>query len=610
MKRCIMINRIERDLQGSLFVQEPAFACIYRHGSSYMKRRGMGKLATRIVPVLAVAMASACSGVIGDEVGSDPGLAEDSVGDPGGKAGAAKPTAGSTVTSTPTGTLGPAGQNGQPAANAKCSEPTLPKRTLRLTGPQYVNAVKSLLPESTPTNIFSTDTIPDLFEYSTDPSFYILRVDEVRSLFAESGRIAKTHLAGLRAAYGCEAIDSCVGQFIEKFAGRAFRRPLTGDEVSHFESMFLDARKQLDSADALEVVTRVILSSPDFVFRWETGDPGSGKLTPFEVASSLSFLLTDAPPDAALMDLARSGKLLARDTLMGQIDRLLSASGHRTFVQFFGEYLEFTKRELSSKDPKRFPEYSEELAAAFIEDVKQFILEHVRKGHSLSDLLTAEFSLVQDKTKAIYGSSTAVGSGHARLATPQRTGILSQPALLNAFSQGDRISATLFGVMMRDKLLCRKIPDPPADLEVPSFDELNLNAGPNATLREILETHTKDPVCSACHKFIDPLGFSFAASFDAIGRVKPGAVDSSGIAPEVDGREITYEGHKDLMANLSQTAAVSSCFSKQLLYFYSGFDITHSEECAGWGSDPGGAPLSLDQRVRSVLASYLLATRN
>ena len=387
-------------------------------------------------------------------------------------------------------------------------------------------------------------------------------VDQYK-VFAETvGAAVAARVADLT---DCAAPDeACAVQFIAEFAPLTYRRPLRAGEAERLLTVY---RAGGDFSAGIALLVEGMLQSPFFLYRIETeGEevaPGIQKLTPFELATRLSFALVGSTPDRELMRAAESGALDTDEGMEGQIDRLLSgdlATG--MFADFHSAWLGLDKLKFAGKDEQLFPEFSEELTAAMAKEVELFSTHVMQQDDArLETLMTASYSLFESPLSAIYGVEGGVDAPVA-LDAEQRSGILTLPAVLTVNADREHSSPVLRGIWVRENLLCQALPDPPDNVDT-SLSEINTGT----TTRERFEIHTKDPVCASCHVLIDPIGHGFE-NYDAIGRfrLKEGdaPVDASGsINGLAGGATADFNGALELGEVLMETVELPECVARQ-----------------------------------------------
>ncbi|MGJ8652754.1 MAG: DUF1592 domain-containing protein [Opitutaceae bacterium] len=333
------------------------------------------------------------------------------------------------------------------------------------------------------------------------------------------------------------AADQAAYQIIERFAQRAFRRPVDRADALRYYSIYQSAIEQGETfTPSIKLALSAILISPKFLFRHEFAPSetvGEFALDDYQIASRLSYFLWMSMPDQELFDLAEQGLLRDPEVLRTQVRRMVRDPKSRSFTSaFLGQWLGYQSvGESVIPDAKIFPSFDEELATA-MKDETTLTFEHlVKNNHNVLHLLNAEATFMNERLAEHYRIEGVNGSQMRPVAIsdPNRGGLLGMASVLTATSSQTRTSPVLRGKWVLETLLGEHIPEPPADA-----GELSPNAGRNngKTLREELLIHRDNPDCRSCHERIDPIGFGLE-NFDAIGRfrqkVNGKPIDSTGI---------------------------------------------------------------------------------
>ncbi|MBK8939861.1 MAG: DUF1592 domain-containing protein [Polyangiaceae bacterium] len=458
----------------------------------------------------------------------------------------------------------------EPQGEATLEAPVLP----RLTEAQYRNALVHLFGDALPATPVQPDTNPFLFTSigaTTDPlsEIGVQQLEEaadavVHAVFDDPARRA--------ALVGCEPTspgDPCTSGFLEVFGRRAFRRPLAASEVTRW----VDVASTLSGGDpwvGLAAAVRGMLQAPSFVYRVELGEPDPDeptrlRYTGFEMASRLSFVLWNGPPDEELLDAADRGDLDEAAGVEAQASRLLDDPRARVAImEFFDQYLDLGRLEGVTRDAELYPTFSESLAEAMRAEARLIVDDLVfRRDVDVRQLFSTRRTFVNDELAAHYGvdapGSSAITFVPVELpADGPRAGLLTLGAFLTMNAHEATTSPTLRGKYLRERVLCAEVPPPPPDVDT----EIELNPEEPKTLREVLDQHRTNPACAGCHSLLDPPGFLFEG-FDAIGRVRSEdngyPVDTSG---ELDGEDLADA--RDLAEVLANDERVGACLTKQL----------------------------------------------
>jgi hypothetical protein len=318
---------------------------------------------------------------------------------------------------------------------------------------------------------------------------------------------------------------------------------VTADDVDPLMELYEAGRAEGSTFDAgIEQALRLVLASPKFLFRVETPPAAAGGVGPLavsgvepvsdlELASRLSFFLWSSIPDEELLTVAEQGRLDEPAVLEAQVERMLRDPRSRALVDSFAtQWLRL--RNLRSHTPiaRDFPDFDNELREAFRIETELFFESIIREDRSVVELLTADYTFVNERLARHYGIPHVYGSHFRRvtLADANRRGLLGQGSVLSVTSYPNRTSPVLRGKWILENILGTPPPAPPAN--VPALNE-DAAAVRTQSLRERIEEHRRNPTCATCHRVMDPLGFSLE-NFDAVGawrtRELAGPVDASG----------------------------------------------------------------------------------
>lgn len=483
--------------------------------------------------------------------GSAPGVS-----DPNGAAGA--------------GALEPGGADDPRLAGDPFEPP--PAALRRLTVQQYVNSVRELLGDVELTVELEADTAISGF-VSIGAARTTISPTAMEKYELAAYELATQALVPERreAFVGCTPDDvldtACTQAFVTRLGRRAFRRPLSSDEVARYVGVAEQAAEALgDFHQGLEFAVAGLLLSPNFLFRVELGSPDPvnqalARYDGYELAGRLSYLLLNTTPSDALLDAAEGGELDAPSGLATRLDALLDDPRVREAMRsFHSERLGLDDFALD-KDAELFPEAGDALAEAMREDVLRTLddLAFEREG-DFREAFSTRVSYVDAALAELYGVP-APASGFARVELPAgglRLGLLGKAALLARGAHVKATSPTLRGKLVRERVLCQSIPAPPNNV-VTVLPEPDPNA---PTMRARLERHRTDMACSGCHSLMDPIGLSFE-NFDALGKYRRDddghALDVTG---DIDGE--AFDGPAELAALLSRHEDATECVVRQL----------------------------------------------
>jgi mono/diheme cytochrome c family protein len=317
---------------------------------------------------------------------------------------------------------------------------------------------------------------------------------------------------------------TCATAILSTLARRAYRRPVTTGDTETLMGFFDTGRKKGSFDAGIELALRRVLASPDFVFRIERDPEGVAdgavyRVSDVELASRLSFFLWSSIPDEPLLRAAEQGTLKQPAVLDRQIDRMLADPKARALVDnFAGQWLYLRNLRSFNPDPSEFPNYDHVLRAAMLREMEMFFDSIVREDRSILDLMTADYTFVNERLARHYGIPGVYGS-HFRRVTLQdemRHGLLGKGAILAVTSFPTRTSPVVRGKWILENIVGTPPPPPPAD--VPALEENTPGKAPRS-MRERLEEHRRNPSCATCHRIMDPIGFAMEP-FDAVGKAR------------------------------------------------------------------------------------------
>ena len=367
-----------------------------------------------------------------------------------------------------------------------------------------------------------------------------------------------------RAIFVCHPVQpaqeaACARTILTTLARRAFRRPVTSADVQPLMAFYQTARaNDGDFESGVQSAIEAMLVSPEFLFRVEL-DPAAAApnaahaVSDLELASRLSFFLWSTIPDPELLGVAEHGRLHDPSVLEHQVRRMLDDPRADALVSnFAGQWLQLRNVETVRPDPVIFP-FDEALRQSFLTETGLFVSSIFREDRSLLDLLSADYTFINQRLAEHYGIPRVYGSQFRRVtvADVNRRGLLGQGSVLAVTSNPTRTSPVKRGKWILENLLGTPPPPPPPDVP-------ELKAAPHGTLlsmREQMQVHRANAVCAACHSRMDPIGFALE-NYDAVGRWRSedaGArIDASGKLPdgtEFDGpaglRELLLTTYRD-----------------------------------------------------------------
>jgi mono/diheme cytochrome c family protein len=374
---------------------------------------------------------------------------------------------------------------------------------------------------------------------------------------------------------------ACARRIAENLARRAFRRPVTADDIDSLMPYFDNGRAAGFDAGVEQIVAAVLVS-PEFLFR-AIKTPAGAKdaafpLSDLELASRLSFFLWSQGPDDQLLKIAAAGKLHAPDVLQAEALRMLKDRRAANLIRNFAlKSMDLDDLREVEPDPNLFPTFNDQLRKDLSTEVESFVGSVLLEDRNVGDLLTADHTFLNERLAKHYGIGSVFGPQFRRvtLDNPQRWGLLGKGAVLLKTSYGDRTSPVLRGAWILDKLMGTPPTPPPPDVDT---DLSQPKGAPPKTLRARLEGHRSKPGCNQCHGVIDPIGLAME-NYDAIGRwrdrdVEANApIDAKTVLPNgrpVDGpsqlREALFGG-RDLFIRAFTEKLMMYAVGRELEYF-------------------------------------------
>jgi mono/diheme cytochrome c family protein len=318
----------------------------------------------------------------------------------------------------------------------------------------------------------------------------------------------------------------CARQILSTLARRAYRRPTTEDDMRPLMAFFESGRKEGTFEMGIQRALQRLLASPRFLLRMErnpaTGPATAGtlyRLSDLEVASRLSFFIWSSIPDDELLDLATKGRLTSRPVLEQQVKRMLAdPKAAALSTSFAGQWLQLRNLKNTVPDPEQFPDFDDQLREAFARETELFFASIVREDRNVLDLLTADYTFVNERLARHYGIPHVKGSHFRRVpvSDPARRGLLGQGSVLTVTSHPDRTAPVMRGKWILDNLVGTPPPPPPPN--VPDLSAVE-DGGKPKTIRQMMEAHRANAVCASCHKLMDPLGLALE-HFDAVGAAR------------------------------------------------------------------------------------------
>jgi hypothetical protein len=378
---------------------------------------------------------------------------------------------------------------------------------------------------------------------------------------------------------------ACLQTFTEAFARKAYGRNATADEV---ERLLTAAATGDTYATSVEIVVETVLQSPYMLYATELGPdaPASSTtitLTPHEIASRVSLLLTGARPDDELLKAADDDRLSLRDDLMNAVTRLLATPRASQQMSLLVKgWANLGPVAEAPKSSTVFPEFTPEVAAAMQEELDAFIDARVNTAQgTFASLLTDTSTHIPAALAPIYGAELSMLEGLPTLDPLRRRGILSLPGLLTHHSADQHSGPVERGLLVRRQLFCTPVPPPPPEV-VQMIAEHPVNPNDKATTtRQKYEKHKTQKFCASCHDQFDPIGFGLE-EMDGIGRYRTTEnglpVDSSGalVSTDIDG---PFAGVAELSQKVAASSRFQTCFVWQFFRFAESRVPETSEQC-------------------------------
>ncbi len=542
---------------------------------SAISRGSAGKKFTRAA--LASFMWLGCVGGIETEA-SGPGGGPSSAGPaagpaagPGGPGGGGKvPGAGGSGAATP----GPGGVTNPAAPGDPNAAGMLPLR--RLTRREYNATVRDLLGDTTlPADQFPNDR-DDTFGFRRSG---VVAVQDATLIRTAAESLAAGAVRNLATVAPCNVAMAgepvCAKQFVDGFGPRAYRRPLSQTDTDHLMALYNAGRNtlKLAHADAIGLVIEGVLQSPAFLYHWEAPPAAPVRegmlvrLSPYEVASRLSYFLWGSMPDKDLFAAAAGNKLGTPAEVDAQARRLLADPRAKDAVTaFFEDWLSLDGLKDKAKDAKAYPEYNDALKTAMTGESRAFFQNVIFDGDGRwGTLLGATYSFVNQALGGVYGLPQVRGTAMQRtdLDPKQRAGFLTQAGFLTLTGAADGSHPVRRGLAVYEKLLCRELPPPPAN--VPPAKPPT----PGVSTRQRFVEHDLNECAKACHAQMDSIGFAFE-NYDGIGKYRTmdsgQPVDATG-SVSLDGSSKSFANAVELSGLLARSDDTRRCFATEWMRF-------------------------------------------
>jgi mono/diheme cytochrome c family protein len=362
--------------------------------------------------------------------------------------------------------------------------------------------------------------------------------------------------------------EPCARKILTALARRAYRRPVTDGDVGLLIPSYRAGRAEAGFESGIQEALARLLVSPQFLFRIER-DPVNSKpgnvyhISDLELASRLSFFLWSTIPDDSLLDAATQGELRDPKVLEEQVRRMLADPRAKALTaNFAGQWLHLRNIKAADPDSRLFPDFDDNLREDFRRETEMFLESQLKDNRPLEELLTANYTFVNERLAKFYGIPGVYGTHFRRvtLTDPNRRGLLGQASILTVTSYANRTSPVLRGKYVLDVIL--GAPPPPPPPSVPPLKETGEGGQAPESVRARMEEHRSNPVCAACHKQMDPLGFALE-NFDAIGKYRTmdgdSPIDASGMLADgtrfsnpIEFRQALLEHKREFMRNFTE----------------------------------------------------------
>ena len=415
----------------------------------------------------------------------------------------------------------------------------------------------------------SAGTVPGM---TTLPHLHELSVTGPAKISGISDTPSRRKVFICRPAAGADEIP-CAKQILGGLARQAFRRPVTPGDLESLLSFYQRGRNEGDFESGVRTALQAILASPEFTFRFEQTPesvaPGANyRITDLELASRLSFFLWSSGPDDELITVASQGKLRDSVTLEKQVKRMLANPRSEALTaNFAGQWLHLQNLKNTTPDLLLYPDFDRTLSQSMRRETELLFTNIVRQDRNLLELLTADYTFVDERLAKHYGIPNVLGNRFRRVPVtdPNRYGLLGHSGILMITSVANRTSPVMRGKYVMEVLLGTPPSPPPPN--VPALKEAADSKKPRS-VRDRLEEHRQNPNCAGCHKLMDPIGFALE-NFDAIGLWR---TNDNGF--RVDPTGTLFDGTKlDSPASLRQA----------ILNHKSAFLLTFSENLLAYG---------------------------
>jgi hypothetical protein len=456
----------------------------------------------------------------------------------------------------------------------------VPTRIWRLNDKQYVNAATSLLPSVVVPPVSTPGRDPNEFvsweeQFPIQSAFTAQLSDAAYKMAELAARNLTTAGNAIVTCRAGQAERDCAQSFVDSFASRAFRRPLEADERTRLMGVYdAGAQNGTGFGSGIELVIAAVLQAPSFLYRTELGKSGAAgaavALTPFELASSVSFLLSSSLPDAELWSTALDGTISDPTVLARQVDRLLALPKVQenltgVVLSWVGTpnvlTIEKTPQDLGSQA------FDDAVRQSMFAETRQFVHDVLWNAGTIPDLFQSRRAFV-DKTMAGFYGVTAPAMGVASVELPaNRSGLLTRAGLVASMRYGHN-PEVFRGLLLRMSVLCGDIPPPPASVDIDGF---NAQYGGLST-RARIQARASQAACGGCHGVMDTLGIAY----DNFGGAGQFVTQVNGVPPDPAGQltgtdvDGPFADVLDLSRRLATSRQAKECMARQLVTYAMG----------------------------------------
>ncbi|HVU49995.1 MAG TPA: DUF1592 domain-containing protein [Polyangia bacterium] len=377
---------------------------------------------------------------------------------------------------------------------------------------------------------------------------------------------------------------TCAAAFVASFGKQVYRRPLTAADTSQYTALYQKAISSgYDFQTGIEWIVYAMLQSQQFLYRFELNSKPTGAYatpSPYEMASRLSYLYWQSMPDQTLFAAADSGQLATQAQIEAQARRLLADPKASRLLEYFNEWLSLDALGEMTRDPTVFPNLDPNLPSLLQQETYAFVSDLMSSPTGdFTTLLTAPYTFANAALAKHYGFPGVTGTAFQKVATPGRSGVLTQGMML-AHDKATRTSIVRRGLEVRTEVLCQIVPAPPPNVNITLDDASQANL----SQKQRLEQHRTNASCASCHNLMDPIGVVFEG-FDAVGR--PRTLDDSG-QPVVTASTVGFS--QDANGDVSDPAAlgqllaksdeVRGCYATNTFRFFYGREVEAPDACS------------------------------